>query len=72
MKLKLISDGTPYGTSVVNAETGERIDNLQKVTFEIGVGDTLGRLTLEAITEDIDLVSDVTDETGFGDLAGLL
>ena len=31
MKIKIISDGTKDGTQVVNAETGERIELVQKV-----------------------------------------
>ena len=69
MRLKLISDGTPVGTSVVDADTGERVDLIQKVNYEIGVGDIYGRLTMEVMTEDVEIVCDVDDE--FGDLTGI-
>lgn len=34
MKLKVVSDGTPQGTKVLNAETGEEVDNVYAVTWE--------------------------------------
>jgi len=34
-KLKIISDGTPQGTSVVDAETGEPIDGVTDVRLEV-------------------------------------
>ena len=31
MKVRIVSDGTPWGTEIVNAETGERIDHVASV-----------------------------------------
>jgi hypothetical protein len=33
MILKIIGDGTPRGTRVVNAETGEEVEGVYMVTF---------------------------------------
>lgn len=38
MKLKIISDGTPSGTKVVNAETGEELKYLESVKWSVSVG----------------------------------
>jgi len=34
MRIKIISDGTSEGTSVVNAETGEIIEHVNHVSWE--------------------------------------
>ena len=39
MKLKIISDGTNWGTSVVNQETGEALDNVVGVVWEAQAND---------------------------------
>lgn len=33
MKLKLISDGTPNGTKIVNSETGEELEDVYSAHF---------------------------------------
>ena len=35
MKLKVISDGTSRGTKIVNAATGEVVENVRAFTFEL-------------------------------------
>lgn len=35
MKIKIISDGTALGTKVINAETGEALDKVASVRFEV-------------------------------------
>lgn len=35
MQIKIISDGTVYGTKVVNAETGEEIKGIGKVEWSV-------------------------------------
>lgn len=37
MKLKVISDGTAQGTKVVNAETGEELENVFGVQWSLDV-----------------------------------
>jgi hypothetical protein len=39
MKIKIISDGTVVGTKIVNAETGELIENVISVDWKISVRD---------------------------------
>ena len=39
MKVKIISDGNPYGSAVVNAETGEPIEWVSRVEIVITPGD---------------------------------
>jgi len=34
MKLKVVTDGTNKGTRVLNAETGEEVQNVTKVTID--------------------------------------
>ena len=38
MKIKIISDGTPNGTKIVNAETGEHIENVRGIIWKCSVG----------------------------------
>jgi len=38
MKLKIISDGTPAGTTIVNAETGEKLEFVHKVEWSMEAG----------------------------------
>lgn len=54
MKLRIVSDGTPLGTHIVNAETGERIENVLGVQWEIN-----GRQTARAIIEVKDVPVDL-------------
>lgn len=35
MKIKIIGDGTLGGTQIVNAETGERLENVTSVTWHL-------------------------------------
>ena len=37
MKVKIISDGTPRGTKLVNAETGEKLEGVTSVEWHISV-----------------------------------
>jgi len=39
MKIKIISDGTSQGTSVVDAESGEVVPGVQLVNFTCAVGE---------------------------------
>lgn len=36
MKIKIISDGTPESTQVVNADTGEQIDYVESIHWDLG------------------------------------
>ena len=50
MKLKIVSDGTPYHTTVVNAATGEPIENVIRIKWSADACDllTLAELTVLA------------------------
>jgi len=41
MKLKIISEGTPTTTSIVNAETGEFVENISELVLRINVDEPL-------------------------------
>lgn len=38
MRVKIESDGTPNGTRVLNADTGEKIEGLTKVEWSVELG----------------------------------
>lgn len=60
MKLRIISDGTPYKTRVVNAETGEDVDGIVKVEIEITAREGVkATITVHGVDLDLDGV-DVT------------
>ena len=37
MKIKIVSDGTPAGTKVVHADTGETVEGVQMINFMASV-----------------------------------
>ena len=55
MKLKLISDGIAMRTKVINAETGEPLEGIESISWEINAMDRTSRMTLtfEVDSEDI-------------------
>lgn len=57
MKLKIVSDGTDSGTSVVDAETGKVVDNVIKVLWKKGLGEP-SRAVVEFLDVDIDAEAD--------------
>lgn len=55
MKLKVVSDGTREGTTVVNAETGEELEGVIAVTWE-GRGDkpeTFAQISLMKVAVEV-------------------
>ena len=46
MKIKIVSDGTPQGSKVVNAETGEVLGDVTKIEWKIQTGDA-ARISIE-------------------------
>lgn len=54
MKIKIISDGTPRGTRVTNAETGEDVKGARAVLFEHRVGEC-PRVTIEVLGPVIEI-----------------
>jgi hypothetical protein len=47
VKVKIVSDGTTQGTQVVNAETGEPIDGVTFVAWELEAKDGVATVSLE-------------------------
>lgn len=67
MRIRITSDGTPFGTKVINAATGEEIEGVREVTWEWERGYPLAavvRLVIEDVA--VDLHADTT-----GRVAGL-
>ena len=58
MRLKIISDGTSLGTKIIDAETGEVVDFVQRVDFSITVEGS-ARCTIEILQPAIDIECDV-------------
>jgi len=60
MRLKIVSDGTPVGTKIVDAETGKPIDNtVTKVTWVMDAGKTGTVITIETPDIPVELVEAV-------------
>lgn len=62
MKLKIISDGTAQGTSVVDTATGECIDNISRIDIEI-TPDSHAYANIYIITPEIDILCDAEVHT---------
>ena len=59
MKLRIVSDGTILNTSIVNAETGEALDQVTCVSWQLGVGRHLRAhciIELEGVPLDLTVV----------------
>jgi len=60
MEIKIISDGTPYGTKVINKETGETLDLIEHVSWDIDAKDTgLARATIRFVKTEVDLIGEI-------------
>jgi hypothetical protein len=60
VKVKIVSDGTRAGTTVVDADTGERVDDLRviAVRWEIGVDDGAAHCVLTCRATRLEAVSE--------------
>jgi hypothetical protein len=47
MRLKIISDGTPGSTYVIDADTGDRLIGVSRVSRSIGADDAFAKVALE-------------------------
>ena len=54
MKVKIISDGTSNGTKVVNVETGEVIENVTRIFWEVNVG-SLAKAHIQIINCEVEV-----------------
>jgi hypothetical protein len=55
MQIKIISDGTPRGTKVVNSETGESINFVTRIRFELNCNERVARVELELVNVPVEL-----------------
>ncbi len=61
MKIKIVSDGTPYGVRVVDEEGEELQNKITSIKWEALSGD-MPTVTMEFIDMDIDVVGEVKEE----------
>jgi hypothetical protein len=55
MRLKIISNGKVMGTHVVNAETGEELENCTAVSFSIDVKSLTAKATVELVLAEAEI-----------------
>lgn len=53
MRLKIISDGTPYGSKIIDSDTGEMVEMVRHIDITLGVGGVSA--TIEIINPLLDL-----------------
>lgn len=60
-RLRIIGDGTPDGTQVIDVATGEPLAGVLRVEVSAAVGQhpIRARITVEAVEIDLDVMSDV-------------
>lgn len=56
MKLKIVSDGTPHGTHVIDPETGARLKGVQRVEWGLAIG---GLATAVVTVLNVELDADI-------------
>ena len=69
MRIKIISDGKPTGTRIVNAETGERIEGVTGIKWSLGLK-SLAECELRLINIAVEIVGEVgelVETTQIGD-----
>lgn len=57
MRLRIVSDGTPLGTKVVNLETGETVDGVSMIDWHIETGE-LAKATIRIHDVDVEIGAD--------------
>lgn len=62
MKLKIISDGTSSGTSIVNAETGETINGIVSVDWSVSADSGCSEVNLRVMGVQLELVGQAAIE----------
>lgn len=55
MKIKIVSDGTPYNTHVLNADTGEKIEGITSIHWRIDSASEFAHtvLTFEVVPVEV-------------------
>ena len=51
----IVSDGTSFGTKILNTKTGKMIGLVQKVTWSVGIDDTLSKCNIEILGMPLDV-----------------
>lgn len=54
IRLRLESDGTPRGTKVTNADTGQMIKGVQSITWDCAIGEPHATLRMEVSGVEVD------------------
>jgi len=65
MEIKIISNGTPQGTKVIDKATGEKIKNIRSITYTVAA-DKLAIAKVEFIGVEAELECGLVDATGLG------
>ncbi len=62
MKIKIISGGDPmFGTKIINAETGEAIEDVISIKWEIDAHN-LAKATLEFLRTPVEIIGETEPE----------
>lgn len=61
MRLQIKSDGTTTGTQITNAETGEKLGYVQKITWEVSVEDPVATCTIVIAKMPVEVLGVVED-----------
>lgn len=59
MKLKIISDGTSYGTRLVNADTNEPIGFVESIEWKVSVGDPAAKAIITFVNLPVEILCEV-------------
>ena len=65
IRLKIISDGRVRGTKVVNAETGEALEGVVSLRWEIDAATNECRCELTMIGLEAELLADMANKTAY-------
>lgn len=61
MRIKIVSDGTGIGTKVINADTGERLRWIKRISWSISGPDELATATVHFTKVEIEVIGDDGD-----------
>lgn len=63
MKLKIVSDGTSWGTKVVNADTGESVDGVASIDWSISANAHEVATIFEVVRVAVEITGEAAIET---------
>jgi hypothetical protein len=61
MRLKIVSDGTPNGTHVINEKTGEEVVHVAEVTWHLHAG-MIATATIVLMAPAVELIGETREE----------